>query len=209
MLQEILGKKIGMTQIFDDQKNVIPVTAINVGGWFVVQIKNQEVDGYVALQLGRPRKKYSAKNFEDSWLKNKKKFFEHVHEICVGEDVAKNFKLGQEIKASDSSLVEKDMVGVSGTSRGLGFQGVVKRHGFSGGPSGHGSNCHRIPGSIGNMCSQGNVIKGKKLPGHCGFRRVTIKNLRVVKVDPEVGCLFVSGSVPGKKDTLLSIYKAG
>ena len=209
MLSEILGKKVGMTQIFDGQKNVVSATVIDIGGWIVTQIKNKEIDGYSALQFGRPRKRYIGGAFEDSWLKNKKKFFEHIKEINVSENMTANFKLGQEIKVSDLALNEKTVVKVSGTSRGLGFQGVVKRYNFSGGPSAHGSNFHRIPGSIGNMCSQGNVVKGKKLPGRCGFKKVTLKNLRVVKVDPENSCMFISGSVPGKKDALLSICKAG
>jgi large subunit ribosomal protein L3 len=205
MLSKLLGTKIGMTQIFDEDRNAVPVTVINVGGWFVTQVKSEEKDGYIALQLGLPRARYRNKSFSAEWLKSKEKFFEHIKEVTVDKDA--NYKVGQKILLKDFAVAEKDWVDVAGQSRGLGFQGVMKRWGFAGGPGGHGSTFHRSPGSIGNMCSQGNVIKGKKLPGQCGCRRVTVKGLQVARVDVDKNCLFVRGAVPGKSNTLLFISK--
>lgn len=206
MLSKLLGTKIGMTQIFDENRNAVPVTVIDMGGWFVTQVKSEGTDGYVALQLGLPRKRYRGKPFSFEWLQAKDKFFAHLNEVTVQED---GYKVGQRILLKDFAVAEKDFVDVAGQSRGLGFQGVMKRWGFAGGPGGHGSTFHRAPGSIGNMCSQGNVIKGKKLPGHCGCRRVTVKGLQVARIDAEKNCLFVRGAVPGKKNTLLFIRKQG
>jgi large subunit ribosomal protein L3 len=204
MLNGLLGKKIGMSQIFDDNRKSIPVTVIDVGGWFVTQIKTQENDGYVALQIGLPREKYQGKGFSSSWLKEKKKYFLYLNEVSL-DDVS-GYAVGQRLSLKDFKVDSGNKVDVAGTSRGLGFQGVIKRWGFSGGPGGHGSTFHRKPGSIGNMCSQGNVIKGKKLPGQCGNKRITVKNLKVVKVDEQANCLFVKGAVPGKKNSLLFLY---
>ncbi|MCK4517272.1 50S ribosomal protein L3 [Candidatus Babeliales bacterium] len=209
MVKELLGTKIGMTQLFDKQRNVVPVTVIDMNGWFVTQVKTEETDKYSALQLGLVKKRYRELPFSGKWLQDKKQFFAHVHEVCVDEKDAKAFSVGQKVALENLDVSDKDDVAVAGTSRGLGFQGVVKRWGFKGGPSGHGSTFHRKPGSIGNMCSEGNVIKGKKLPGHAGCQRVTVKGLRVVKVDPASNYLFVKGAVPGKKNSLLFICKQG
>lgn len=207
MLKGLLGTKIGMSQIFDGNRNVIPVTVIDVGGWIVTQVKNGDVDGYVALQIGFPRKKYLNRPFSPEWLKKKDKFFAYVKEVQLkNESDVSSYVVGQRLSVKDLDVSLNDKVDIGGVSRGLGFQGVVKRWGFGGGPSGHGSTFHRAPGSIGNMCSQGNVIKGKKLPGHCGCRRVTVKNLEVVKIDEQTNSLLVRGAVPGKKDSLLFIY---
>jgi large subunit ribosomal protein L3 len=215
MLNKLLGTKIGMTQIFDEDRNSVPVTVIDIGGWFVTQIKTAEKDGYVALQLGLPRKRYRGKPFSKDvifeWLQSKDKFFEHIREVEVEVDDASSYAVGQQILLKDFAVEEKDLdkllVDVAGVSRGLGFQGVMKRWGFAGGPGGHGSTFHRSPGSIGNMCSQGNVVKGKKLPGQCGCKRVTVKGLKVARVDFDSNCLFVRGAVPGKKNALLFIRK--
>lgn len=208
MLDRFVGIKVGMTQIFDENRSVVPVTVINVGNWFVTQIKTKELDGYVGLQLGLLKKKYCGQTFLTKWLKTKKDFFSYLREVLIDESDKENkFSVGQEVSLGDVAFKEKSFVNVIGTSRGLGFQGVMKRWGFSGGPSGHGSTLHRKPGSIGCMCTQGNVVKGKKLPGHCGSRRTTVKNLKVIRLDSEVGCLFVKGAVPGKKDSLLFIQK--
>lgn len=205
MVKSLLGTKIGMTQLFDDNRKVIPVTVIDMSGWLVTQIKTKENDGYSALQLGLPRKRYRDKPFAVGWLKDKKKYFVHVKEVLVDE--GHEFSPGKKINVKDFSLTTDDSVHVAGASRGLGFQGVVKRWGFAGGPSGHGSTFHRAPGSIGNICSQGKVFKGKKLPGQCGCRRVAVKNLKVAKIDEALNCLFVKGAVPGKRDTLLFIER--
>lgn len=206
MLHKLLGTKIGMTQLFDENRRVVPVTVIDMGGWFVTQIKTTERDGYAALQLGQLRKRYRGKAFENAWLRAKKKFFLHCNEVLLDADTT-DYHLGQAIELKDCGFGDKDKVAVAGTSRGLGFQGTVKRWGFAGGPKSHGSRFHRAPGSIGNMCSQGEVVKGKKLPGQMGARRITVKGLRVVKFDQDSNCLFVRGAVPGKKNSLLFISK--
>ena len=205
MLNELLGTKIGMIQIFDEEKRSVPVTVIDVSGWFVTQVKTQEHDGYDALQLGLPRKRYREKPFSAAWLKDKKTFFLNVKEVANPGD--KNYSVGQKVSLSDFAISEKDVVKIAGISTGRGFQGVVKRWGFSGGPAAHGSTFHKAPGSVGNMCSQGNVIKGKKLPGHHGCKLVTIKGLKVARIDKKLNCLFVKGAVPGRKNTLLFIRK--
>jgi len=195
-----------MTQLFDENRKVIPVTVIDMNGWFVTQVKTKENDGYSALQVGLPRKRYRDKPFSFDWLKDKKKFFVHINEVVLGEDSSAAAS-GKQLRLKDLALTVGDNVHVAGKSRGLGFQGVMKRWGFSGGPGAHGSTFHRKPGSIGNMCSQGKVVKGKKLPGQHGYRRVKVKNLEVAKIDETLNCLFVKGAVPGKKDTLLFIER--
>lgn len=207
MLNGLLGIKIGMSQIFDDGRKVIPVTAVEIGEWFVTQIKTVENDGYSALQLGLLRKKHQGKSFSPEWLKKKKEMFVHLKEVLVEEAELPSCVLGQKIGLKDFDIATGDKLDIAGANRGLGFQGVVKRWNFSGGPGGHGSTFHRKPGSIGNMCSEGNVVKGKKLPGHTGNKRITVQNLKVVKVDQDANCLLVKGAVPGKKNTLLFIRK--
>jgi len=205
MLNKLFGTKIGMSQVFSDDRKVIPVTVVNVGEWFVTQVKTKENDGYCALQLGALRKKYKRHSFSANWLKNKSKFFEHINEVAIDEEGVNSYSVGQMLTLEDFNFADNDVIDVAGTSRGLGFQGVIKRWGFAGGPGGHGSTFHRSPGSIGNMCSEGNVIKGKKLPGQCGCKSVTVKNLKVVGQGQ--GYLFVKGAVPGKKNSLLSISR--
>ncbi|MBD3231554.1 50S ribosomal protein L3 [Candidatus Dependentiae bacterium] len=209
MLNSVLGKKIGMTQIFTKNGAVVPVTVINVSNWFVTQIKSMQNDGYFALQLGLPRKRYEHQSFSDQWCLNKKKYFQYLKEVKIEQSDLEKFKVGQKIDLNDINFAVDNKVKISGKSRGLGFQGVVKRWGFGGGPKSHGSNFHRIPGAVGGLTSQGFVDKGKKLPGHCGCSKITIKGLKVISLDKDNGCLFVRGSVPGKKDTLLMITKQG
>jgi large subunit ribosomal protein L3 len=209
MLTELLGKKIGMTQLFDDQRNVVPVTAIDISDWYVTQIKTQEKDGYSALQLGLLKDRYKGKEFSSEWLKKKADFFLFLNEVSIAHENEQVFSLGRKIAVDDIAIQEKDKVSVSGTSRGLGFQGVVKRWNFKGGPASHGSTFHRKPGAIGNLTREGKVDKGKKLPGHCGCERITTKGLQVVGIDKDNGCLFVKGSAPGHKNSLLLIRKQG
>ena len=209
MLTSLLGKKIGMTQLFDSKRNVIPVSVVDINDWFVTQIKTQEKDGYCALQLGLLRTRYRSKDFSFAWLRKMKNFFAYVREVSVDESIVNNFKVGQKITLDNIGVQEDDAISVTGTSIGLGFQGVVKRWGFAGGPASHGSNFHRRPGSIGNLTTEGNVIKGLPMAGHCGCERVTTKGLRVVRIDKENGCLFVKGAVPGKKNSLILIRKQG
>jgi large subunit ribosomal protein L3 len=208
MLSRIFGKKIGMTQTFLDTGEVIPTTVINVANLFVTQVKIPKKDGYAALQIGLLRNKYVKHPFDKNWCLDKKKYFLHLSEVPIDEANIGKFKVGQEVKLDDLNFDKGVTVKVTGKSRGLGFQGVVKRWNFSGGPSSHGSNFHRIPGSMGGMCSQGKVFKGKKLPGHCGCKQVAVKGLTILDVHKD-GYLLVKGSVPGKKDSLVVISKQG
>lgn len=203
MLNRVLGKKVGTTQVFDKTGNVVPVTVVNVAHWFVTQVKTSTKDGYTALQLGLLKKKFREQDFSQEWLKHKSDHFLHLKEVRVEGEVS--LTPGQAVTMDTISLPEGTFVDVTGTSKGLGFQGVVKRWGFGGGPDSHGSTFHRRPGASGHMRTQGEVIKGKRFPGHLGAEQVTVKGLQVVLVDKELGCLFIKGSVPGKKDSLVAI----
>ncbi len=206
MSKGIIGKKIGMTQIFDEKGNVIPVTVIETAGNTVAQIKTIETDGYNAIQLGygeikdKHINKPEAGHFAKAKLANKK----HLREFRM-DDVA-NYKVGDEVKADIFAAGEK--IDVQGTSKGKGFQGVIKRHGQSRGPMGHGSMYHRRPGSMGSTSTPGRVFKGKKLPGHMGRVTVTIQNLDVVRVDMDKNVILVKGSVPGPKGAILKVKSA-
>ncbi len=211
MLTRILGNKVGMTQVFDENKNVVPVTVINVSDWLVTQVKSKDRDGYSALQLGQLKKKYVGQEFSQEWISKKKNYFTTLREVHLNDpaDEAK-FTVGQKLDLSESLALEQgDFVNVSGVSKGLGFQGVMKRWDFAGGPGGHGSTFHKAPGSVGFMRRQGEVIKGKKLPGHCGAEKITVKGLQVVRLDKDKGHLLVRGAVPGKKNSLIYISKQG
>ena len=203
MEKAIIGKKIGMTQIFDENGLVVPVTAIEAGPCVVAQVKTIENDGYNAIQLGygdvkenrinRPEKGH----FTKANITAKK----HLREFRVS-DVA-DVTVGSEVKADVFEAGDK--IDVQGTSKGKGFQGVIKRHGQSRGPMGHGSMYHRRPGSMGSTSTPGRVFKGKKLPGHMGVQTVTIQNLEVVRVDLDKNVILVKGSVPGPKGAILKI----
>lgn len=204
-MKAIIGKKIGMTQIFDEKGTVIPVTAIQAGPCVVAQVKTVETDGYNAVQLGfgeikdKHINKPEAGHFKKAGIENKK----HLREFRVNSiDVA----VGDEVKADVFAAGEK--IDVQGTTKGKGFQGVIKRHGQSRGPMGHGSMYHRRPGSMGSTSTPGRVFKGKKLPGHMGNVTVTIQNLKVVRVDLDKNCILVKGSVPGNKGAILKIKDA-
>ena len=202
MKKAILGKKIGMTQIFDEKGKVIPVTAIEVGPCTVVQIKTVDNDGYQAVKLGFGEVKESKLTkpkkgeFKKASLTPKK----HLREFRLDEI---SYNVGDEIKAD--IFAAGDSVDITGTSKGKGFQGVIKRHGQSRGPMGHGSMYHRRPGSMGPTSTPGRVFKGKKLPGHMGVQTVTIQNLEVVKVDLDKNVILVKGSVPGAKGAILKL----
>lgn len=209
MLERLPANKIGMTQIFDENNKVVPVTVVDFSNWYVTQVKTKEKDGYDAIQIGRLRKKYQTKPFSMDWLKKKSEYFYYLRELPTQESDVKEFVAGQEINLNHMRFDVGTTVSISGTSRGLGFQGVVKRWGFSGGPSSHGSKFHRIPGSSSHMRRQGEVIKGKRFPGHAGAKTVTLRGLQIVRLDKEHGYLFIKGAVPGKKDSLLIINKQG
>ena len=203
MKKGIIGRKVGMTQIFDENGNVIPVTVIEAGPCVVAQVKTVETDGYDAIQLGfgEVKDKHINKpekgHFSKAGLEAKK----HLREFRL--DSVENVKVGDELKADVFEAGEK--IDVQGTSKGKGFQGVIKRHGQHRGPMGHGSMYHRRPGSMGSTSTPGRVFKGKKLPGHMGKVTVTIQNLDVVKVDMDKNVILVKGSVPGPKGAILKV----
>ena len=202
MVKGILGRKLGMTQVFTKSGKLVPVTVIEVGKNVVTQIKTTENDGYEAVQLGFSEVKEKNTTKASIGHTNKaqttpKRFFKEIR----GVDVS-NYTLGQELGAD--VFAEGEVVDVTGTTKGKGFQGVIKRHNQSRGPMGHGSHYHRKPGSMGTMRPM-RVFKGKKLPGHMGTLTVTIQNLEVVAVDVENGLILVKGNVPGAKKSLVTI----
>lgn len=206
MIKGLWGKKVGMTQLFVEN-NVVPVTVINVFGWFLLQIKTQETDGYTAIQVGCLRKKYAKQGFKAEYLKQKKKYFLHVREIAL-EGADDSLKVGQAM--SSEGIIEKTQhVDVVGISKGAGFAGVMRRHNFAGGPKSHGSSFKRRPGSLGNLCANGKVAKGKDMPGHMGVDRVTTKNLKVIDVSQEKHIVLVKGSFAGKPGSVVYMRKCG
>ncbi|MGE5613416.1 MAG: 50S ribosomal protein L3 [Bacillota bacterium] len=200
----ILGKKVGMTQIFDENGLVIPVTVIQAGPCAVVQKKTYENDGYKAIKLGFEDIPERKLNRPDKGLFAKIKVApkKYLREFRT-ENVDK-YEIGQDIKVTDMFSVG-DRVDVSGISKGKGFQGTIRRFGQSGGPESHGSMYHRRVGSMGAGTNPGRVFKGKKLPGHMGAEKVTVQNLDVVKVDGERNLLLVKGAVPGPKGGLIVV----
>ena len=206
MKKGIIAKKIGMTQIFDESGKVIPVTVVEAGPCVVAQIKTVETDGYNAVQLGFGDVKESKLNRPERghFKKANVALKKHLREFRL--DSLEGIKVGDEIKADTFEAGEK--VDIQGKTKGKGFQGVIKRHGQSRGPMGHGSMYHRRPGSMGSTSTPGRVFKGKKLPGHMGNITVTIQNLKVVKVDLDKNCILVKGSVPGNKGAILKIKDA-
>ena len=206
MKKGIIGKKIGMTQIFDEKGNVVPVTVIEATPNVVAQVKTVETDGYNSIQLGygEVKDKHINKPEKGHFTKAGLAAKKHLREFRV-EDV-ENYKVGDEVKADIFEAGEK--IDVQGTTKGKGFQGVIKRHGQHRGPMGHGSMYHRRPGSMGFTSTPGRVFKGKKLPGHMGRVTVTIQNLDVVRVDMDKNVILVKGSVPGAKGAILKIKSA-
>ena len=204
MVSGIWGKKIGMTQLFSGDK-VVPVTAIDVGKWVITGTKTKERDGYNALQVGYPRKRYADQKPVASWMKKPQQYFSTIREIRV-VDLPENLTIGQSANFI-TQLQEGEYVNVFGTSKGKGFTGVIKRWGFSGAPASHGHTMGRKTGSIGFMRSQGKVIKGKKMPGHMGVERLSVKNLDIVKIAQDAPVIFVKGAVPGHAGSLVFIQR--
>ena len=202
----ILGKKIGMTQIFEDGK-VVPVTVIEAGPNFVLQTKTTEKDGYVAIQVGfgEKREKNTTKPLMGIFNKAGVKPQRVVRELRV--ESVEGYNLGQEIKVDVLGTTE--FVDITGTSKGKGTAGVMKRHNFHGNRATHGvSRNHRLGGSIGNSSTPGEVYKGRKMAGRMGNEKVTVQNLKVVRVDVENNLLLVKGAVPGAKNGYLTIKAA-
>ena len=207
MCNTILGRKIGMTQVWSDDDRLIPVTVIQAGPCTVTQVKTAEKEGYEAIQIGFEPVKNEKKvnkptrgHFQKSGV-TPTKVLREVH-VTNGAD----YELGQKITVDLLADVKK--VDVTGISKGKGFAGVMKHHNYHGGPGGHGAHFHREPGSIGQCATPSRVFKGMQLPGHMGVDRVTVKNLEVVKVDSEQNLLLVKGAVPGGKGALVSVRTA-
>ncbi len=206
MTKSILGKKLGMTQLFLDDGTVVPVTVVQAGPCVVTQKKTVETDGYNAIQVGFGdiREKLVTKPVAGHIKKAGAPLLRHLREYHVEDTAA--YELGQQIKVD---VFEKgDIVDVQGTSKGKGFQGVIARHGFARGPMSHGSHHHRSPGSISACADPAKVFKGKKMPGHGGAQTVTVQNIEVVDIDTDKNVLLVKGAVPGARGGLLSITKA-
>lgn len=205
MTKGILGKKIGMTQIFSENGDVIPVTVIEAASNVVLQKKSVEVDGYEAIQVGYGDKKENRTNKPEKGHVEKagaapKRFVKEIRDVNLDE-----YELGQEVNVT--IFKEGDIVDVTGTSKGKGFQGSIKRHNQSRGPMTHGSRYHRRPGSMGPIDPM-RVMKGKALPGRMGGEQVTVQNLEIVKVDAERQLLLIKGNVPGAKKSYITIKTA-
>lgn len=206
MITGLLGKKVGMTRIFTEEGQWIEVTVLEAGPCSVVQRKTKEHDGYSAVQLGfgdakeSRCNKPSAGHFAKVGVAPKKL----LKEIRVPEDTEAT--PGDEIKADIFAV--GDRVDVQGTSKGRGFAGAIKRHGFGGGPGGHGSHFHRAPGSVGQSADPAKVYKGKRLPGHYGNAKTTVQNLEVVNVDTDKNLVIVRGSVPGANGGYVVVNKS-
>lgn len=204
MARRLLGRKIGMTQLFVDDR-AVGATVIEAPPCRVVQIKTAATDGYNALQLGYeeiPEKRVTrplAGHFRRAGVVPHRRLFEirvsNPEDYAVGDAISLDL------------FAEGEKIDVAGTSKGRGFQGVVKRWRFAGGPKTHGSHFHRRPGSVGNCVEPGRVIKGKKLPGQMGARRITVRGLRVLRVDSDRNLLIVKGATPGARGTVLELGK--
>ena len=201
----IIGKKIGMTSAFASDGRLVPVTVVQVGPCVVTQVKTQDKDGYTALQLGFD---------ETSSEKLNKPISGHLKKATdKGYRVLREFRIESVENFEPGAVVDLDLfsigdkVTVTGTTKGRGFQGTIKRHGFSRGPETHGNRNHRKPGSIGNSAWPAKVIRGKRMPGHMGVEKETVKNLTVVDIKHKDNLLLLKGAIPGPKTGILKIYK--
>jgi large subunit ribosomal protein L3 len=205
MSKGIIEKKLGMTQVFAEDGSAVGVTAVEVEPSIVVQVKTKDKDGYDAIQVGygRVKQKNVTKPLQGHFNKANKGFFRILKEFPVNDST---YEAGQEI--SSEIFQSGDYVDVVGTSKGKGFQGVVKRHGFGGGRATHGSMFHRAPGSIGASADPARVFKGTKMGGHMGDVRKTVQNLQIWQVRPDRNLLLLKGSIPGGKNGYVIIKQA-
>ena len=206
MINAIYGKKIGMTQIFNEDDQVVPVTIIVAEPNKVCQVKTAATDGYEAVQLGfgaiKPKK--ITKPMGGHFAKQGVEPVRHLREVRV-EDASEH-AIGEEVTVAAFAEVKK--VDVTGTSKGKGFAGVMRRYNFAGGPGGHGAHFHRAPGSVGQCAYPSRVFKGVRLPGHMGCDTVTTKNLEVIRVDEEANLIMLKGAVPGGKNGVVRVRMA-
>lgn len=206
MTKGILGKKVGMTQVFTETGELVPVTVIEAKPNVVLQVKTVETDGYNAVQLGFEDKRNVLSNQPEQGHVKKadtspKRFIREIRDAELGD-----VEVGSEITVE--TFKQGDIIDVTGTSKGKGFQGVIKRHNQSRGPETHGSRYHRRPGSMGQAADPARVFKGKKLPGRMGGQTTTIQNLEIVRVDADKNVILVKGNVPGPKKSLIEIRSA-
>lgn len=212
MINAIYGKKIGMTQLFAEDDRVIPVTVIQAEPNKVCQVKTKETDGYEAVQMGFGAvKKYKKsgefkvnKPMAGHFAKQGTEPTRYLREVRV--EAAGEYKVGDLVTVADFAETKK--VDVTGTSKGKGFAGVMKRYGFAGGPGGHGAHFHRAPGSVGQCATPSRVFKGLRLPGHMGCDTVTVRNLEVVRIDEDQNLILVKGAVPGGKNGIVRVRMA-
>ncbi|QTJ49373.1 50S ribosomal protein L3 [Dolosigranulum pigrum] len=206
MTKGILGKKVGMTQVFTESGELVPVTVIEAKPNVVLQVKTVETDGYNAVQLGFDDKRNVLSNQPEQGHVKKadtspKRFIREIRDAELGD-----VEVGSEITVE--TFKQGDIIDVTGTSKGKGFQGVIKRHNQSRGPETHGSRYHRRPGSMGQAADPARVFKGKKLPGRMGGQTTTIQNLEIVRVDANKNVILVKGNVPGPKKSMVEIRSA-
>lgn len=206
MTKGILGKKVGMTQVFTEGGELVPVTVIEAKPNVVLQVKTVETDGYNAVQLGFDDKRNVLSNQPEQGHVKKadtspKRFIREIRDAELGD-----VEVGSEITVE--TFKQGDIIDVTGTSKGKGFQGVIKRHNQSRGPETHGSRYHRRPGSMGQAADPARVFKGKKLPGRMGGQTTTIQNLEIVRVDADKNVILVKGNVPGPKKSMVEIRSA-
>ncbi len=206
MIQTIYGKKLGMTQVWTENDDLIAVTVIQAAPNKVVQVKTTETDGYDAVQMGFGTIKAKKVNrpMAGHFAKCGTEPTRYLREVRV--DNASEYKTGDEVTVANFAEAKK--VDVQGTSKGKGFAGVMKRWGFRGGPGGHGAHFHRAPGSVGQCATPSRVFKGLKLPGHMGCDTVTVRNLDVVRIDEDQNLILVKGAVPGSKQGLVRVRVA-
>ena len=205
MAKGILAKKLGMTQVFTSEGKLLPVTVVEAGPCYVLQVKTMENDGYSAVQMGfcPKRKKLTPKPMQKHFDKAGVQPVRFIRELRLAGSA--EYKAGQDINVD--IFAEGELIDVTGVSKGKGFAGSIKRHNFHRGPVSHGSKSHREPGSIGSRMSGpgGRVFKGKKLPGHMGNNRVTVQRLTIVRVDKERNLMLIKGAVPGPKGSFLIV----
>lgn len=205
-MKGIIGKKLGMTQIFLEDGTRVPVTVVQAGPCFVVQKKTVDNDGYSAVQVGF--ESVAAANVNKPYLghctKSGHGVFRHLREFK--NDQVESMNVGDEITANDFAV--DDIIDVTGTSIGKGFQGVIKRWNFKGGRASHGSRFHRAPGSIGASATPSHVFKNKKMPGQMGNVKVTVQRLKIVRVDASDNLILIKGAVPGHKNSIVTIKKS-
>ena len=206
MINAIYGTKLGMTQVFDENDNMVPVTVVQAEPNTICQVKTAETDGYEAVQLGfgaiKPAK--VNKPMAGHFAKQGVEPVRHLREVRV--DNAADYKPGDTVTVAN--FADTKLVDVTGTSKGKGFAGVMRRYGFQGGPGGHGAHFHRAPGSVGMCATPSRVFKGMRLPGHMGVDTVTVKNLEVVRVDEEQNLILIKGALPGGKNATVRIRMA-